>query len=247
MSLSLRAANLLFKNAYWLYEPLYRSFKAWQDRDVMGLMRRFISPGDVVLDIGANVGVYARYLSSLVGDKGHVHCFEPDADNFRHLADAVRGLSNVTPNHAAAGAADGTIDLYLSPQLGVDHRTYAHSESDVKVTVPVKSIDGYISGRFPISAVKMDVQGFEMSVLDGMEKTIAANPGIVFFMELWPYGLKAAGHSAEVMMRRLQSLGFSVSMISTRGLEPLTTEAAAALPIGPDKFWNVLVKRPADR
>lgn len=243
MSLSLRAANLLFKNAYWLYEPLYRSFKAWQDRDVMGLMRRLISPGDVVLDIGANVGVYARHLSSLVGDKGHVHCFEPDVENFRHLADAAGGLANVTLNQAAAGAADGTIDLYLSPQLGVDHRTYAHSESDVKVTVPVKNIDAYIDGRFPIRAVKMDVQGFEMAVLDGMEKTLEANPGIIFFMELWPYGLKAAGHSAEAMMKRLTGAGFSVFLISTRGLETLTTEAAASLPIGPALFCNILVMR----
>lgn len=243
MSLKLRAAHVLFKNAYWLYEPLYRVFKSWQDRDQARLMRTVIAPGDVVLDIGANVGVYARLLSSLVGGKGAVHCFEPDATNFAHLKDAVGGAGNVTLNACAVGARDGTIDLYLSPDLGVDHRTYAHSASDVKCEVPVRSIDSYVAGRFPVRAIKMDVQGYETAALAGMSRTLAENPGIVLFMEFWPHGLKAAGSSAEAVARMLADAGFQMQLVSTRGLRKLGVDDAAALPVVKEKYWNIIAMR----
>lgn len=89
----------------------------------------------------------------------------------------------------------------------------------------------------------MNVQGFEILVLDGMEETNQANAGIVFFMELWPHGLKAAGHPAEAITSMLVGGGFSVFLIRTRGLEKLTAEEAARLPIGPALFWKILVLR----
>src|SRR5688572_1605134 len=103
MSLSIRLGHFLYRNFYSLYKPLYFRFKKKQDKAEIALLRRLVKPGTVVIDIGANIGFYAGILSDLVGNKGSVHCFEPDKTNFEHLRSITAGLKNVSINNKAVG------------------------------------------------------------------------------------------------------------------------------------------------
>ena len=88
-SLSIALGNFLYKNCFPIYKLTYKSFKEKQDAFEISLMKKYIKTGDTVLDIGANIGFYAEILSGIVGEKGNVHCFEPDTTNFKHLNSPV--------------------------------------------------------------------------------------------------------------------------------------------------------------
>ena len=81
--------NQLFHRVYFLYKPLYSLYKTVLDRGERTILRRIVRPGMMVVDIGANIGVYSRFLAGLVGVDGKVIAFEPSPDNFNRLWDNV--------------------------------------------------------------------------------------------------------------------------------------------------------------
>src|SRR5436305_2937823 len=117
--------NRAYDHAFPLYVLCYRAFKAYTDRAERKLLRSILSAGAVVVDAGANIGVYSQFLSRCVGPAGIVHSFEPSPENFRRLQSATRQLANVCLSQAAVGEYSGKSQLYVSDQLNVYHRTYA--------------------------------------------------------------------------------------------------------------------------
>src|SRR5215469_11905501 len=83
------------KKSYYAYLIGHTS-ETWMERDAV-VARKLISPGDTVLDIGANIGVYSRMLSRCVGPQGTVYAFEPIPHTFDFLSNNIRklGLKNV--------------------------------------------------------------------------------------------------------------------------------------------------------
>jgi len=78
-------ANWLFKHSYFLYNPLYSFYKILTDHAERKIIRAHVKKGMTALDIGANIGVYTKFIAQLVDKKGKVFAFEPDPRNFSHL------------------------------------------------------------------------------------------------------------------------------------------------------------------
>ena len=85
------------------------------DRKLSWLLRRFILPGDCVLDIGANIGIVSLLMSKLVGPSGIVHAFEPNPIVFETLAEAIvfNRRSNIQIHRVALGNQDTTMELHV--------------------------------------------------------------------------------------------------------------------------------------
>ncbi|MBL7917092.1 MAG: FkbM family methyltransferase, partial [Bacteroidia bacterium] len=128
--LKIKLGNFLFKNAFFLYKPMYASFKKKQDAFEIALLQKHIRKNDTVLDIGANIGFYATLLAELVGPNGKIYCFEPDGTNFTYLLNASAHLKNITAVNKAVGEKTEKIKIYTSKELNVDHRTYKPEEYD---------------------------------------------------------------------------------------------------------------------
>lgn len=94
-SLLLSIGNKVYEHAFPIYRPLYVAYKTYCDRAERQLLKSILSDGAVVVDAGANIGVYSQFLSHCVGPTGVVHSFEPSPDNFKRLRAATRKLSNV--------------------------------------------------------------------------------------------------------------------------------------------------------
>src|SRR6267378_5034256 len=109
-----RVGNQLYKHAFLIYRHAYRVRKAYTDRAERQLLRNILSAGAVVVDAGANIGVYSQFLSRCVGPTGVVHSFEPSPENFERLRSATRRLSNVRLSQSAVGERSGNSELYLS-------------------------------------------------------------------------------------------------------------------------------------
>ncbi|HQQ94942.1 MAG TPA: FkbM family methyltransferase [Bacteroidia bacterium] len=243
MSFSIRLGNFLYKHAFWLYKPLYAQFKEKQDAYEIELLERFVHKGDTVLDIGANIGFYAGILSELVGETGKVHCFEPDPGNFSRLKAGYGSCQNLVLHNKAVGPQTGTIKIYTSRQLNVDHRTYKPDDYEKEIEIPSQSIDDFKEAG-QINFIKMDIQGFEMFAMQGMLKTLDQNQHIRILSEFWPYGLKKSGSSAEAYFHFLRQRGFYVYLLKDKFLEELDEHQVKILaPMGEAQYFNILASR----
>jgi len=143
-----------------------------------------VRPGMMAFDVGANVGIFTSLLSSLVGAEGRVVAFEPEETNAACLDESIRQvpLPNVSLERRAVGRATGSAQF--------DHRGGAFSGRLVgsggyavtrNVTpIEVVSLDDYTAGGGPApDVVKIDVEGNEMMVLEGMERLLAEHPPIL--------------------------------------------------------------------
>lgn len=158
------------------------------DRKISEVARRIVRPGDHVLDIGANIGVVTMQLSRLVGDGGVVHSFEPNPTANRLLAQSIErnGATNVQLHRFALGEREGSLDLFFPMNyLGMATlKETRHRKGWSKVNVPVKTLSETAEALHfgHIRFLKMDVEGFELGVLQGAERWIRTDPpdAIVF-------------------------------------------------------------------
>jgi FkbM family methyltransferase len=240
MDLSLKAAQALFKYGYAIYRPVYFRFKRRADRHEIGLLRQVVKPGARVLDIGANIGFYSSLLAELAGPSGHVHAFEPDPLNFKRLQRAVGDRPTITLHHAAVADKPGTLKLYLSDRLNVDHRTYEPESYDKVVEVKAVRIDDVV-GAERVDVIKMDIQGFEAQALGGMLHTLRNNAHLVLLSEFWPYGLRRSGSSARAYRQALLDLGFHAWILRGADLVPLDEHALKEIEDLPEtSYFNLL-------
>jgi FkbM family methyltransferase len=125
-----------------------------------------------VYDIGANMGLYSIEFAKIIGSGGKVYSFEPSAINFRKLTDNVKNISNIITINNAVGR--DISKLFISQ--GVDEIGATSKLNDSKIGlgnwVDVTTIDELIT-KLPIpNAIKIDVEGFEINVLQGAQKTL---------------------------------------------------------------------------
>jgi FkbM family methyltransferase len=142
----------------------------------VGMLHTFVSAGDVVVDIGANVGAYTKEMSTIVGEAGRVHSFEPVGANFKILENVVRKgrFANVRTYRAALGSRSEEREIVIPDLGGFTGYYWAHfvqpGETGKKVEkVKVLKLDEmYERGEMPrLDFIKCDVEGAELEVLNG--------------------------------------------------------------------------------
>jgi FkbM family methyltransferase len=204
-----------------------------------GYERRFlesrIRPGMHVVDVGANLGVFSHRFARCVGPSGRVTSFEPDEDLFRALESNLRanGLAHVRPFKFALGAVAGRASLSRGLLNSGDNRlshVRSHVSSGAEETVVV-ALDEVI-GTAPVDFIKIDAQGWEVQVIEGMRQTIARNPTLEMYIELSPYLLKAANTSARQLFALIEGMGFSHRMVEFHPPAFIDFEKKAS-----NKFW----------
>jgi len=211
--------NGLFRFAFPIYRPLYSAFKAYQDRAERRFLAHELADASVVVDAGANIGIYSRFLARCVGPRGTVHSFEPDPVNFARLQAALSSFPNVRLNQLALSDRTGVSVLYVSDRLNVDHRTYP-SDGDMRRAVPIRctALDDYFKSGERVDLFKMDIQGFELHALRGAERVLSENPSLKLLLEFWPFGLQSAGTSAQELLTFLGERDFAIFCLNENGL-----------------------------
>jgi FkbM family methyltransferase len=139
-----------------------------------------LRPGGVFYDVGANVGFFSLLAAKRLGPAGCVCAFEPVAENAASVrANAkINRFANINVFELAAGRTSGTAELLLTDWDGggsLSNSAVRPSEPVSRRQVRVVALDDWIPAeRLPKpGVVKIDVEGVELEVLQGMSKTIA--------------------------------------------------------------------------
>jgi FkbM family methyltransferase len=189
---------------------LYGGFEAREIELLCSLVR----PGDCVLDVGANIGLYSLALSRAVGPDGCVIAVEPDPDNRALLRRNLEanGCDNVTIIEEALGDESRNALLY-----GPEDNRGALSTTDFMgvgasraIPIRMRRGDSVIRqiGRSPRVA-KIDVEGAEPLVIAGLGVHL---PQVLLF-EFVPWLLRAAGHDPGGFLRKLSDVGYSLAIV----------------------------------
>jgi FkbM family methyltransferase len=141
-------------------------------------MRRLVRPGASFWDIGANVGFFTLLACRLVGPSGSVQAFEPvpaNAAAIRHNL-TINSLTRATVSEVALAAAPGDGTLLVSGYSAFSRLASTSVPADVKARLEVRleSVDHLVFdvGLPAPDVVKIDVEGAELQVLEGMRMTI---------------------------------------------------------------------------
>jgi len=223
----------MYVNVFDTDPSMRRTFRAYalnrvHEESTTILFRSIVKEGDVVVDLGANVGYFTLLAAKLVGSKGKVYAFEPEPRNYGYLLKNIQlnGYDNVVASQKAVADRRGTVRLFFC-RYDTGHHTiqkydgilaYRPDFVDVKkefVEVDQLCLDDFFKGIMtPVNVIKMDVEGAEMLALAGMEQLIKRNKKLVMLIEFFPLLISEMGQSPEEFARRLlEDFHFTVSVV----------------------------------
>jgi FkbM family methyltransferase len=208
------------KNRYYV-----RQLRAWTEdrKPEFRVFRSYITAGDYVLDIGANVGLYTVLFSRLVGSQGRVYAFEPIRTTREALVCVVKDLrlSNVRVLDTAVSDAHGEqamvvpIDSYGAP-LFAQARMTAGEKTDSIHTVRTVTLDDFALDLDRRCAfVKCDIEGHELACLKGAR---------TFIQQHRPAWYIEVSRDKAAIFELLATQGYQPYVASAGSLEPATVE-----------------------
>jgi FkbM family methyltransferase len=175
--------------------------------DEIKFLRRLLRPGQQVIDIGANYGVYALSMARAVGPRGHVWAFEPASGTAELLAAgiAANGFTHVSLERSALSSASGSAQLALHPDPEMNALVRGARPEGPTESVPVTTLDEWLENRGlrDIEFVKIDAEGEEAGILKG---------GARFFTRESPlvqYEVKAGKDLHLELVKAFAALGYA--------------------------------------
>lgn len=213
-----------FISSYFLYK------RNWEDPFwLLAQTHPELFRGGHILDIGANVGYTACLFAQLADPRCQVFAFEPDAENFALLADVIRRkklAGRVVPIQSAVGSSEGHIQFWHNEAHSGDHRViteqFAATVPDAAQisAVPLTSVDAFASSRNlgKVAFIKIDVQGYEPVVCQGMKRTICDSLDVCVCCEYAPHAMIDLGFQAAELLEFFRSGGFQIYILDRSSL-----------------------------
>lgn len=218
--------------------------------DIQYIAERYIKLGDHVIDVGANIGLTARAFAKAVGSDGEVHAIEPERSNFNYLCANSLSWPQIIPHRLAFSVNEGYQKLYLNPVSGTGNSIYGNSSHSSQI-VKCLTLDRFIEQEAiqRIDWIKIDVEGAELDVLEGMRSIIQQQPDIRLLIEYCPSNLERAGTSAGALIDKLNELGFNADVIlATAGSFRLESTNDPSELLGQKNYLNLICsKKNVDR
>jgi len=178
------------------------------------IMEEKIEMGNIVVDVGANIGLHTLNMARIVGNTGQVFAFEPDPSNFEILKKNVKinNYKNIILEQKAVGDKHGRTTLYQSDHPG-KHRIFPQTEqAKSQVQVELTNLDNYFDSDMidKINFIKIDVEGLEFSVLKGMKNILKNSKKIKILFEFMPENTMEVGFTPIELLNYLTSNDFKL-------------------------------------
>lgn len=187
------------------------------------LLQSLLHSGDTVVDVGANIGYNSLYAAHCVGPRGRVYALEPAQDNLAVLYANLfaNRLTNVFVLPYAAGPRREMKPFFLRGEISAVNSLFQDNfyaevtETREVLLVPLDEV-------IPVTPalVKIDVEGAELDVLQGMTRMIQS-PSLRLIVEWHPTLQQAAGHDPDALPRHLLGHGYTLHAVSHTQSAPL--------------------------
>ena len=202
--------------------------------------QQIVKAGDIVLDIGANIGSHTLLLAQAVGSEGRVYAFEPTDFAFRklmsnrllnpNLVSRIHCFQYMLVDQAIAGNA--TPSLYSSWPLKEDVDLHELHQGRLMTTAgaEARTLDSVIL-RLKldrVNCIKLDIDGFECGMMRGAREVLSRWRPVII-MELAPYALKEQGASLSDLIGLLKQYGYSLFDLSKGAPLPMDTATLVRL------------------
>ena len=204
-----------------LCEMIYFGYFEMETREFFDA---FLRPGDVFLDIGANVGLFTLGAARIVGKSGRVHAFEPCSQTFGRLLENVKlnGLDNVDCHQIALGNENGEAELSIAGD-GYDAWNSLGSPYmggvATRETVNTMTLDSFVQKQGlagSITAMKIDVEGWESNVLNGADVLLSSPDAPLICIEFTEEAAANAGSSCADLYHMLEGFGYQLFEVCDR-------------------------------
>ncbi len=193
---------------------LYFGFK---DKGHLQLMQ-LVKPDFVVLDIGTNYGTTILQFASLVGKEGYCFGFEPDKINYSICQNQLQlnNFKNVEVANIGLGAAEDELFMVVESESNRGRNKVSDKPNQNSEKIKIRKVDDWVSEKQikQIDLIKIDVEGFEMNVLQGSLETMKQFKPICF-VELDDENLRQQGSSAREVIDYFIQLNYNVANAET--------------------------------
>lgn len=171
---------------YNSFQSAWTMYNYWVDWEEFNAIKDNVKEGDIVFDVGANIGTYVLWSSKFTGHLGSVHAFEPDPTAFRLLEKNIhlnRLSAQVTLNQRAISEKQG--DLKFSVGLDIQNQIVEESSINYQI-IKSDSIDRYIEQNKikRIKYLKIDIEGYEYKALLGAGNALRSGTIDVIQLEI---------------------------------------------------------------
>lgn len=180
------------------------------------VLREELREGMHIVDIGANIGYYACIEAQIVSDKGKVYAIEPELNNFKLLKKNIqinKYEDIIEPFQMAISDTDGYSTLYLSDKSNLHSLLKVRGIHTTTYTTKTSTLDSFLRDKTHIDFIRMDIEGFEYKIIDGMIDTFKKEKPLELFIEIHPHLLKLYGWSVNSLLRKLATYGFEPIVI----------------------------------
>lgn len=186
------------------YDKVFRAhvFQGVWEETTTRLFQKFIQEGDIVADLGANMGYFTLLASRAVGPSGTVFAFEPEDVNFELLLHNIdlNGYRNIVAVRKAVSDKSATARFFIDETDSGRHfigKGNGGTEKERFHEVETVSLDDFFAGKPPPTLVKMDIEGAELLALEGMSGIIEGSSRLRILTEFYPDLIRRAGDSVE--------------------------------------------------
>jgi FkbM family methyltransferase len=224
--------------------------------DISNVLLRVLKPGDLFVDVGANIGIFSVLARLLVGDTGNAVAFEPAEKNLLQLRRnlELNGMTDVATVPKIVSNRPGTADLFLCSDNGGGHSIWPPGnfppnersrQSSEAVPTDVTTLDIALAELMPGRApklIKIDTEGAEQMVLEGAERLLSSGNTPFIIGELHEFGLSQLGHSQDSLRRHMQVRGYETFILFRNGALPKYLPPATRL--RSKYFQNILFAKP---
>ena len=210
-------------NDYGLSRHLY--FYGIREPECTRIMKQYVKKGMTILELGANIGYYALMEAAIMKNKGKIYAVEPFPPNFSMLQKNI-ALNSYEPiiesYNLAMSNRSGKDKLYVSEKHNLCNMMQSGATDFIEIQT--STLDDFLVGKQQPDIIRMDIEGFEYYVLDGMEKTLQNGKPFMMFMEVHPYQIYEKGLDYKKPLQKLFKYGF-VPKYVVREYGPLKEEA----------------------
>lgn len=191
------------------------------EQEELSMMLKLTATAKVMLDVGANIGLYSINLSKRNAGL-HIYAFEPLPRTFEYLNRNINlnGAERIKTLRMGLSEQVGEFRFYFDPELSVaaSMRNVSGGDSVQEIVCPVDTIDGFVKReKLAVDFIKCDVEGAEFLVVKGAAELLETSKPVLFLEMLRKWAAKFNYHPNDIISF-LRSKGYACYAIAGAGL-----------------------------